>query len=339
MLTIDGSLGEGGGQILRTALALSVATGTPFRLEKIRAGRAKPGLLRQHLTAVTAAMQISDAEVDGAQLGSGTLVFRPRALRAGDYAFAIGTAGSTMLVLQTVLPPLLVAPSASSLTLEGGTHNPAAPPFDFLAAAFLPLIERMGPRVEARLEKAGFYPAGGGRVVARITPTAQLRRLDIPERGAVRATRARAVVVNLPRHIAERELAVVHKRLGWEESSLQAEVLPPGPGPGNVLTLEVESEQVTEVFCGFGEHNVRAEAVAAAAVDEVRRYLVAGVPVGTHLADQLLLPMALAGGGSLLTLALSRHTTTNIEIIRRFLDLPILVQRQDRDHVQVVVGH
>ena len=163
MLLIDGSQGEGGGQILRTALGLSLVTGTAFRIEKIRAGRAKPGLLRQHLTAVNAATVIGDALVDGAELGSPALVFRPRSVRPGAYRFAVGTAGSASLVLQTVLPPLLTAGASSILTLEGGTHNPWAPPFDFLARAFLPLLERMGAPVRAAIQRYGFYPAGGGQ--------------------------------------------------------------------------------------------------------------------------------------------------------------------------------
>src|SRR5437867_958993 len=183
MLLIDGSQGEGGGQILRTALGLSLVTGTPIRIEKIRAGRAKPGLLRQHLTAVNAATAIGAVDVEGATLGSQELTFRPGTVKPGEYRFAVGTAGSTGLVLQTVLPPLLTAPGPSTLTLEGGTHNPTAPPFDFLARAFLPLISRMGPSATARLERPGFYPAGGG----------QMHRVDHPGRNpeTVHAARAR----------------------------------------------------------------------------------------------------------------------------------------------------
>jgi RNA 3'-terminal phosphate cyclase (ATP) len=254
VLTIDGSQGEGGGQILRTALALSLVTGTPFTIEKIRAGRRKPGLLRQHLTAVNAAVAVGGSDVDGVTLGSQTLVFRPRAVKPGAYRFAIGTAGSTGLVIQTVLPALVTASGPSTLTLEGGTHNPAAPPFDFLARAFLPLVQRMGPRVAAVLDCPGFYPAGGGRCVVRITPSARLEPLTLLERGAIKQRRARALVAHLPRQIADRELAVVRSRLGWNEDELEAVVVDGDtPGPGNVLLLEVESEHLTEIFCGFGE--------------------------------------------------------------------------------------
>ena len=176
---IDGSLGEGGGQILRTSLALSMLTGTPFRLTNIRAGRAKPGLLRQHLTGVEAAAAICSARTRGAELHSQDLTFEPHKVRAGDYRFSIGTAGSTTLVLQAVLPALLTASGSSTLELEGGTHNPAAPPFDFLSEAFLPLIERMGPKVTATLKRHGFFPAGGGRLVVRIEPVTKLQPLEL----------------------------------------------------------------------------------------------------------------------------------------------------------------
>jgi RNA 3'-terminal phosphate cyclase (ATP) len=338
VLTIDGSQGEGGGQILRTALALSLVTGNPFTIEKIRAGRRKPGLLRQHMTAVNAAVAVGGAEVDGMALGSQTLVFRPRAVKPGEYRFAIGTAGSTGLVIQTVLPALLTASGPSTLTLEGGTHNPAAPPFDFLARAFLPLVRRMGPCIDASLDCPGFYPAGGGRCTVRVTPTARLEPLTLLERGAINQRRARALIAHLPRQIADRELAVVRSRLGWSDDELETVVVNGDtPGPGNVLLLEIESEQLTEIFCGFGEVGIRAEAVAEHAAKEARRYLAAGVPVGLHLADQLLVPLALAGAGSFRTIGLSSHSRTNLDVIRLFSATRISASG-DRDNVLVTFG-
>jgi RNA 3'-terminal phosphate cyclase (ATP) len=320
VLTIDGSQGEGGGQILRTALALAPVTGTPFRIEKIRAGRDKPGLLRQHLTAVNAAVMESDASAEGATPGSQELTFRPGAVRPGDYRFAVGTAGSTGLVLQTVLPALLTASGPSMVTVEGGTHNPSAPPFDFLARAFLPLVERMGPRVTARLDRPGFYPAGGGQCTVSITPTIALRPLSLLERGAVLRRRARAIVARLSPRIADRELAVVRTQLGWSDDEMERVVIgEDARGPGNAVLVEIESEHITEVFTGFGEVNVRAEAVADRVAEKVRRYLAAGVPVGPYLADQLLIPLALAGGGAFRTIALTSHATTNLLVIGAFL--------------------
>jgi RNA 3'-terminal phosphate cyclase (ATP) len=236
MIRIDGSFGEGGGQILRTSLALSLVTGQPFRSEKIRAGRKTPGLLRQPLTAVNAAARIGQAEVEGTSIGSQQLTFTPGKVAAGEYAFAVGTAGSTTLVLQTVLPALLLAASSggpSRLTLEGGTHNPFAPPFDFLARAFLPLLNRLGPRVEATLERYGFYPAGGGKLTVTIEPAARLTRLELPERGEVTERRARAVVGNLPLRIAERELKIIRRKMSWKDEWLRAEAVENSPGPGN----------------------------------------------------------------------------------------------------------
>jgi RNA 3'-terminal phosphate cyclase (ATP) len=182
---IEGSFGEGGGQILRSSLSLSLVTGKPFRIENIRENRQKPGLLRQHLTAVQAAAEVGSAEVDGASLGSKALTFVPGKVRAGEFRFAVGTAGSGTLVLQTILPALITAAGLSRIEIEGGTHNPAAPPFDFLQRSFIPLIERMRPKVKLELERYGFYPAGGGRFVVEITPTDVLKpmKVDRPQRG------------------------------------------------------------------------------------------------------------------------------------------------------------
>jgi len=348
MLLIDGSRGEGGGQILRSALALSLVTETPFRMEKVRAGRAKPGLLRQHLTAVNAATEVGNALVDGAELGSQEVVFRPRSVRPGAYRFAVGTAGSASLVLQTILPPLLTASASSTLVLEGGTHNPWAPPFDFLARAFLPLLERMGAPVHAELERYGFYPAGGGRFQVKITPCRRLEALNLLDRGETKRRRAQAVVANLPGNIGHREIKVVLRRMGWTPEEVEVLVLKAedpeesdlpqaSPGPGNVIIIEIKSEHVTELFTGFGEVDVRAEAVAERVVKEAREYMAAQVPVGAYLADQLLVPLSLAGGGSFHTLPLSSHSATNIEVIRQFLDVTIAVTQDSPARVRVDV--
>src|SRR5512138_3420845 len=259
MITIDGSQGEGGGQILRTSLALSLVTGQPFRMERIRAKRQKPGLLRLHLTAVEAAKTVGCAEVEGAALSSLTLEFRPGPVTPGNYRFAVGTAGSATLVLQTVLPALLTASGHSTLTLEGGTHNPMAPPFDFLAKCFMPLIRRMGPLVELELRRHGFYPAGGGRFHARIEPAKKLSRLDLLERGPVRSRQARVLVSKLPEHVGHRELAVVRDELKRPAEECVVEAVRYTVGPGNAVCLVVEAEHVTEVFTDFGERGRPAE--------------------------------------------------------------------------------
>jgi RNA 3'-terminal phosphate cyclase (ATP) len=323
-ITIDGSEGEGGGQILRTALSLSLVTGRPFRIEAIRAGRAKPGLLRQHLTAVRAAEAVSAARVSGAELGSRTLVFEPATVRGGEYSLAVGTAGSATLVFQTILPALLFAPEPSRLTLEGGTHNPLAPPFDFLDLAFLPLLRRMGASVTAKLDTHGFYPAGGGRFSVDIEPCSALSPLSLLERGPTRL-RARALVASLPESIAKRELAVVRDRLGLERVCCRIEFVNSSVGPGNVLMIVAESDQAVDVITGFGVKGVTSEKVASDACDEADAYLANDTPVGVHLADQLLIPLALAGGGCFRTPKPSAHTLTNVGVVRRFLDVPIAI--------------
>lgn len=336
-IDIDGSQGEGGGQLLRTSLSLSLVTGQPFRIERIRAGRRKPGLLRQHLTAVEAAARIGRARVTGGSLGSQSLSFEPAAVEAGDYAFAVGTAGSATLVFQTVLPALLRASGRSRVTVEGGTHNPAAPPFDFLSATFLPAIARMGAGVEARLERWGFYPAGGGRLTFEITPCAVLQPISLLHRGPA-AVHARAVVSSLPQNIAKREAAVVRQRLGLDRSLVRLETIGESIGPGNVLIIVLESESVTEVVTGFGVKGVSAEKVASDACDEAERYLRSDVPVGIHLADQLLIPMAMAGGGSFRTLAPSAHTVANAGVIGRFIDVPITIDAESDEVSRITIG-
>ncbi len=322
MIEIDGAFGEGGGQIVRTSLALSLITGKPFSIENVRAGRKKPGLLRQHLTALNAAKEIGNAEVDGNRLRSPGFKFVPGSVAGGEYHFAIGTAGSCTLVLQTVLPALMIADGPSELTLEGGTHNPYAPPFDFLADAFLPVVNRLGPRVTAVLDRAGFYPAGGGKFRATVQPSESIAPLDLAERGELRNLSVRAVVSNLPKSIAQREINVVRKSMRMRKSAAKA-VEVDGPGPGNALAISVESEHVTEVFTGFGERGVRAEAVAEGAVRTANDYLASEVAVGPFLADQLLIPLALSGRGQFTTTPPTPHTTTNVEVVMKFLDVRI----------------
>lgn len=320
MLEISGQ--EGGGQLLRSALALSMCTATPFRMTGIRAGRPRPGLMRQHLTAVQAAAAVCQAQVAGADLGSLELSFEPAAARGGDYRFAIGTAGSTTLVLQTVLPALLRASRPSTLRLEGGTHNPLAPPADFLMRTFAPLVRRMGATLTIELEQHGFYPAGGGVLNVAITP-GELSPLRLQDRGRLVSRRARALVSSLPGSIAERELAVVARRLGLSAEELEHRSVCPAFGPGNVLMIELEFEHVTELFSGFGERGVSAEAVAEATCAQARAYLESGAAVGAHLADQLLLPLALAGGGRFSTVKPSEHFITNATLIEKFVAVSI----------------
>lgn len=327
MLHLDGSFGEGGGQILRTALCCAMITATPFRIDRIRARRSKPGLLRQHLACVKAAEAISGARVEGAQLGSTAIAFTPGRLVGGDHAFAIGSAGSTTLVAQTIMPALCFAPAPSRVRISGGTHNQSSPPFPFLEAAFLPLARRIGFDIAATLIRPGFYPAGGGEIEIAVTPSKPDRRLDLEHAGPVAARRVDAVVSNLPYDVAEREVATALGILKAGPQDGRALTEPRADGHGNVLTVTIERQHVTEVFTGFGEKGRSAESVASGAAIEAMRWLEADVAVAEHLADQLLLPIALAAGGSFTTLTPSQHTLTNIAVIEKFLPVEFAVER------------
>lgn len=336
MLVLDGSQGEGGGQILRTALTLSMITGEPFRIDRIRAGRRKPGLLRQHLTCVRAAERICGARVSGADLGATTLTFEPRGIEAGDLDLAVGSAGSTTLVFQTILPALLQAGAASRVTLSGGTHNPASPTFDYLARVYLPLLARMGASVAVELEQAGFFPAGGGSWRAVVQPCATLRPLVIEEAGAAVSRRVYADVANLPFDIALREVEAVTQLMSWPADTAEARTVE-ADGHGNVLAIEMGFAGITEIVTSFGTRDRSVQEVARLAVEEARAYLTAGVPVGPHLADQLLLPMALAGGGSLLTMHPTEHTRTNIAVIEKFLPVAFELTELARHRWRIAV--
>jgi len=296
MIRIDGSRGEGGGQMLRSALSLSLATGRAFRIENIRAKRERSGLLRQHLTAVLAASEIGSAQVEGAILGSKTLTFIPGSVRSGTYHSAVGTAGSATLVFQTILPALMIAFGASEITIEGGTHNMQAPPFDSLEKVFLPLIRTLGPKVEVQLKRYGFYP-GGGSFFAEIEPCQTFKPMQLVNRGEIKGKTASAIVANLPRNIAQREVNTVADLLNWHSQSMNIIETKNSIGPGNIVFVEVVSTSLTEVFSGFGKMGKSAESVASDACESARSYLASGAAVGEHLADQLLLPLALAGGG------------------------------------------
>lgn len=355
-IELDGSQGEGGGQILRTGLALAMVTGRPLRIERIRAKRPKPGLMRQHLACVHAAAEVSGAQVEGAALGAQTLAFTPGPVRAGNYRFAIASAGSCLLVLQTVLPALLLAPAPSRLHLSGGTHNPMAPPFHFLQRAYAPLLQRMcaapggfqqaGAAAEGAatpmhagldltLRRSGFYPAGGGEVEATITPAAgALQPFDLLTRGAVVSAHADCLAPGLARGIVRRELETLGQAMGWSGDQLRGDGVRQNEGPGNALMATLAYEQVTEVFCAFGERGVSAEQVAHTLVKEIRGYQASEAAVGAHLADQLALLMALAVWQSQRPAAFScsevtEHTRTNCAVIERFLPVRFALQPRE----------
>jgi RNA 3'-terminal phosphate cyclase (ATP) len=319
LITIDGTFGEGGGQVLRTALSLAALTGRPFRIEKIRGGRRTPGLRRQHLTCVQAAAALCEARVEGGRIGSGELLFLPgRASRAGRYAFDIGTAGSTSLVLQTVLPVLMSLAAPSEVAIRGGTHNPMAPPVPFLQTSFLPLLAGMGFHADLTLKRYGFYPRGGGEITCAVAPRTAGTPLDLAGRLPARAVRAAILLAGLPAHIAAREKQILGAEGGMREADIDTVMVEQGP-PGNAVWVIADHGPCTAVFTGFGERGRRAEQVARDALAGANFHLAAGYGVEEHLADQLLLYLAIRGDGRFSASRLNLHGRTNMELIRLFL--------------------
>ncbi len=335
MITIDGSQGEGGGQILRTSLALSLVTGQPFRIVNIRARRKKPGLMRQHLTAVQASAIIGNAQVDGDSIGSQQLTFIPKSINAGKFTFSTGSAGSATLVFQTILPALMLANHQSEIVLEGGTHNPFAPPYDFLSQTFLSLVNQMGVDVKINLDRYGFYPAGGGKITASIIPSQKLNGFDLSERGEINSFEARALVANLSGSIGHRECKTIGEILSWPKNNLKVVEVKNATGPGNAVVIEIAAAHITEIFTAFGERGVPAETVASQVAREAQEYLAADIPVDSHLADQLLIPFALAKSGSYVTMPLTRHSITNMKVVQLFLGTSINVEKTDNNKVVI----
>lgn len=317
---VDGSQGEGGGQILRTSLSLAMCLGQSVRIENIRAGRTKPGLMRSHLAAVRAAAQVSCAEISGAQVGSTKLEFRPQlgAINGGTYHFAIGTAGSTTLLLQTLLPALVRAKDTSLLTLSGGTHNGMAPSVDFIEHSFLTAVARMGWTVKSDLRTHGFFPSGGGEWHVVVEPAKQTCAFEALDRGPLRSREVVAKVARLPVHIAERELATVANRVNLRKNEMNAQIVD-SPGSGNIVSARFVFDHVTTVFEERGERGVSSERVAKRLCKTVLSYFEHEEPVDEFLADQLMLPMVLGSGGAFRTRGLSDHSITNIKVIEQIV--------------------
>ncbi len=327
MIIIDGSHGEGGGQVLRTSLTLAVLTGQAVQIERIRAGRSKPGLAAQHLTALRAAAAICDATVSGDKMGSSQVHFCPGGPpRAGDYVFDVaqarrgGSAGAVSLVLQTVLLPLALAPGASRLTLRGGTHVPWSPSFVYLDEVYLPAL---GLQVELTLNRWGFYPVGGGEVVAQIQGSEPgARPLALDERGPLQRVWGVAVASNLPAHIPQRMAGRAQNVLSEQgvESELQARrVRGNGPGAGIFISLEFASG-IRAGFMAYGRKGLPAERVAEAACRDLLKYCQRNdAPVDEHLADQLIVPLSVAAGEShFATSQISKHLRTNMWVVEQF---------------------
>lgn len=323
MMEIDASYGEGGGQLLRTAVALAALTGTPVQLSQIRAGRAKPGLAPQHLAAVRAVAEICGAQVEGLALGAQALSFTPGPLRAGEYRFDIGTAGSITLLLQALLPVLLAAPGPSQLTLIGGTDVRAAPPLDYFTHVLLRLLRPMGVAVQLHAQRRGYFPRGGGEVRVHVAP-ARLQALRLERAGALAAVHGLAHVANLPLQIAERMRAAALAPLAasGRPAHIETRVLGPAQaiGQGGAIVLWAQTAHSSLGAGRVAERGLRAEVLGAAVAAELQAELASGAAVDVHAADQLLVYCALAAGESRYTVReLSRHAQTAIWLIEQFL--------------------
>lgn len=325
MIEVDGSQGEGGGQVLRTALSLAACFGKQVHIRNIRQGRAKPGLMRQHLACVKAIAEVCGAHVRGAFIGSRAVEFIPDKINGGEYHFSVGSAGSSTLVFQTVLPALMLAQKPSRLILEGGTHNPLAPSYDFIRHAFLPLLEQMGINVETKLERYGFYPVGAGKWTISIRPPDEYRFFKLQQRGQLLDYSAECLGARIPAHIVVREKKQLLRKLNWPDDRITTKNVD-SLGSGNLVSLKVHYPKVTEVIESIGAIGISSEQVANKAVEALHRYQSTGAPVGRFLADQLLLPLAVAAGGNYLTGPLSEHSRTNIAVIRQMTDVEIKTQ-------------
>jgi len=337
IVEIDGSFGEGGGQILRSSLSLSMLLERPLMIKNIRAGREKPGLMRQHLTAVNAAAKICNAELKGAEISSLKLEFYPGKVKTGDYKFEIGTAGSTTLVLQAVLPVLIMADGESNIILGGGTHNQFSPPLDFLARSFFKQICKMGPEITVDVDKYGFFPIGGGRFSVNIKPVNKLKSLDVLSRGKNISKTAYSYSSGIDENIGQKEMRIVEEKLGWSKENCISQMVD-SPRPGNVVMLIDENENTTELFTGFGKKHYPLKKITIDALKEYTDYIQCDVPVYKYLADQLIIPMALAGNGSFITSEPSLHTLTNIEVVKKFLGIKININKLNETQWKISIG-
>lgn len=340
MLEIDGSMGEGGGQILRSALALSLLTGKAFHLRKIRANRKpKAGLRPQHLASVRAAASIGSAKIAGASVDSSDLTFEPGPIVPGDYRFAIGTAGATALVLHTIYLPLAwQASGPSRVILEGGTHVSTSPCFHFLDTTWRAYMERLGLRIRLEMTRPGFYPRGGGEVIVYIQPCTELHGLNL--RQGIDVTRATgfSAGAGVPEHVAKRQARRATERLKRKGIDAEIELQTWEGGPGSVLGIVIDTAPMPAFFFGLGARGKPAETVADEAAEQAIAFAGARAPVDAHSADQLLLPLCFSNDASEFHVqAITRHLTTNIAVIGMFVERTIVCQGEEGSRGTVTI--
>jgi RNA 3'-terminal phosphate cyclase (ATP) len=326
---IDGSIGEGGGQILRTSLALSCITGKRLHIENIRSARRNPGLAKQHLSCVQAACQICNGKSRGAAQGSKVLDFQASPVHSGDFHFDIGSAGSASLVIQTLLPALFLANKPSTVTVTGGTHNPLAPPFDFLSETFLPTIKTAGFQGDCKLLRHGFFPAGGGKITFRVQPRQiqSNKTINFCDSGQEFQINAKIYTAKLPTRIAHHQQKLLLQS-GLNVQNIEQTDVRDSKGPGNAVCIRLCCNERTTVFTAFGMRGKPSEQVISEVVNLVKHFIESGAAVDHFLADQLLLYMAIANGGYFTTDRISAHTKTNMEVIKRFLPVDFIIEEQ-----------
>lgn len=334
MISIDGSTGEGGGQIFRSAIGLSSLMQTPVRIFNIRGKRRKDGLLRQHLTALRAMKTITNATVEGDALRSTEVVFSPNKIKGGDYTFEIGTAGSTSLVLQTILWPLFYAEEESRVEITGGTHNPMSPPFEFLKDSFFPSIKELGFEAEIEIQRYGFAPVGGGKIVAQITPVKKVTPSNFTNTLDPQHLVLSILGHGLPKHVAANEKEIFEEHLVDYPTEIRIRNVD-SQGSGNVVMALVPNTPFPFVAVRFGQRGSAAAKVAMNLVKDIKLQIASGMPVGPHLADQLIIPFALAKGGTFETSAITPHTMTQIKMVKLFTKMDINVDKISKHHYKV----
>ena len=334
LIEIDGSYGEGGGQILRTAIALSAVTGKPVKVYNIRAKRPKPGLQAQHLTGVKAVAMITKADVKGLQIGSMEVVFHPKVIQPGKYTFDVGTAGSISLVLQSLLPALAFAPAPVELEITGGTDVSWSPPIDYMRNVFIPMVGKMGYRIDMKTLRRGHYPKGGGKVVVRAEPVERLKPVELIEQGSVIKISGISHCVRLPKHVASRQAMAAKQVLqakGFKDVELLEEYYPPekdphlGPGSGIVLWAHTSANTIIGADA-LGSPGKPAEKVGEEAATKLIEEISSGAAVDSHMGDMLIPYIALASGFSKIKVSkLTLHAQTAIAVVEKFLDVSFKV--------------
>ena len=342
-IKIDGSYGEGGGQILRTTLCLASVLKKEVQIQDIRKGRKIPGLQPQHLTCVDACKEITDAEVEGNKLQSLTLRFSPKTIKGGKFIFDVakikGSAGSVSLVLQSILLPLLLAEKSTEVVIRGGTHVPWSPAFTYLGQVFFPVIKKIGCNVKGEIKKWGWYPKGGGEATFSINPLEKFMPLNLLERGKLLKLNGISAVSNLPISIAERQRDQAYKVLREKKFSPEMELVDaPSVGKGTFFFVLAEFENSLAGFSSLGAIGKRAETVAEEACQDFLKFMETDAAIERHLADQLIPFLSLIGDKSSFTVSsVSQHLLTNIWAVKNFLSVKIEVEGKEGDKGKILI--